>query len=140
MRREQVDCVVGIPAQILSLVRCRGPFADVPSRRLKRVLLCSDHVPERIVQEIKREWACEVFEHYGMTEMGLGGGVDCEAHCGYHVREADLYLEIVDIDTGRPVPAGRFGEIVFTTLTRRGMPFIRYRTGDISRFLPGVCP
>ena len=140
MRREQVECVVGLPVQILSLVRCRGPFANVPSRFLKRVLLCSDHVPERIVQEIKHEWECEVFEHYGMTEMGLGGGVDCEAHSGYHVREADLYFEIVDVDTGEPMPAGQSGEIVFTTLTRRGMPLIRYRTGDISRLLPETCP
>jgi phenylacetate-CoA ligase len=65
--------------------------------------------------------------------------VDCEAHSGYHLREADLYFEIVDADTGEPVPTGQLGEIVFTTLTRRGMPFIRYRTGDVSRLLPADC-
>jgi acyl-coenzyme A synthetase/AMP-(fatty) acid ligase len=81
-----------------------------------------------------------VFEHYGMTEMGLGGGVDCEAHAGYHLREADLYVEIVDPLTGEPLPEGVRGEVVFTTLTRRGMPLVRYRTGDLSRFLPGPCP
>ncbi len=81
-----------------------------------------------------------MFNHYGMTEMGLGGGVDCRALTGYHLREADLYFEIVDPVDGRPLPDGEPGEVVFTTLTRRGMPLIRYRTGDLARFLPGSCP
>ena len=74
-----------------------------------------------------------------MTEMGLGGGVDCAAHMGYHLREADLYFEIIDPTTGEPLPDGETGEIVFTTLHRTAMPLIRYRTGDLSRFLPGPC-
>lgn len=139
MKREQVDCVVGLPVQVLSLIRCCEPQTDVPSGFLTRVLLCSDHVPDSIVRAIREAWNCEVFEHYGMTEMGLGGGVDCQAHAGYHLRESDLYFEIVDTATGQPVPTGQPGEIVFTTLMRRGMPFIRYRTGDISRFVPHPC-
>ena len=75
-----------------------------------------------------------------MTEMGLGGGVQCSARQGYHLREADLYFEIVDPHSGEPLPEGELGEVVFTTLTREGMPLIRYRTGDLSRFLPGQCP
>jgi phenylacetate-coenzyme A ligase PaaK-like adenylate-forming protein len=138
MKREQVECVVGIPVEILSLVR--GSDRDVLSRFLNNVLLCSDHVSDSIVQAIRKKWGCEVFEHYGMTEMGLGGGVDCEAHAGYHLREADLYFEIVDPDNGSPLPVGQAGEIVMTTLTREGMPFIRYRTGDLSRLLPDSCP
>jgi hypothetical protein len=72
--------------------------------------------------------------------MGLGGGVDCEAHAGYHLREPDLYLEVVDPSTGQVLPEGAPGEIVLTTLTRRGMPLVRYRTGDLSRLVPGPCP
>jgi phenylacetate-coenzyme A ligase PaaK-like adenylate-forming protein len=90
----------------------------------------------RIVQEA---WGCAVYDHYGATEMGLGGGVDCRARSGYHAREADLYFEIVDPVTGRPVPDGETGEVVFTTLTREAMPLVRYRTGDMSRFVPGPC-
>ncbi|HOO90690.1 MAG TPA: hypothetical protein PLA74_07685, partial [Syntrophales bacterium] len=85
-------------------------------------------------------WQCDVFNHYGMTEMGLGGGVECEALAGYHIREADLLIEIVDPETGESLHDGEWGEIVFTTLTREGMPLIRYRTGDISRFIPAPCP
>jgi len=107
---------------------------------LKSVLLTMDHVPQAIVRAVEASWGCEVYNHYGMTEMGLGGGVECQARRGYHLREADLYLEIIDPINGSTVPEGEYGEIVFTTLTRRGMPLVRYRTGDISRFIPGDCP
>jgi phenylacetate-coenzyme A ligase PaaK-like adenylate-forming protein len=66
--------------------------------------------------------------------------VECQARQGYHLREADLYVEIVDPLTGQVQPEGEYGEIVLTTLTRCGMPLIRYRTGDVSRFIPGECP
>ncbi|HTP08556.1 MAG TPA: AMP-binding protein, partial [Anaerolineae bacterium] len=108
--------------------------------RLKAVLLSTDHVPNAIKHVIEATFDCKVYNHYGMTEMGLGGGVECEAQCGYHLREADLYFEIIDPSSGEVLPAGECGEVVFTTLTRRGMPLIRYRTGDVSRFIPGHCP
>jgi phenylacetate-CoA ligase len=72
--------------------------------------------------------------------MGLGGGVDCRARAGYHLREADLLFEIIDPVTGRPVPDGESGEVVFSTLTRQAMPLLRYRTGDLSRIIPEPCP
>ena len=135
--RERINSLVGIPTQVLALARC-AEFSR-HSIQLKSILLSTDHVPDVIIQELQRVWKCQVFEHYGMTEMGLGGGLDCKAHVGYHLREADLYFEIID-EQGQPVPDGQEGEVVFTTLTRQGMPLIRYRTGDISRFLLGSCP
>jgi phenylacetate-coenzyme A ligase PaaK-like adenylate-forming protein len=66
--------------------------------------------------------------------------VECHAQDGYHLREADLLAEIVAPKTGNPIPDGVSGEVVFTTLTRRAMPLIRYRTGDVARFLPELCP
>lgn len=75
-----------------------------------------------------------------MTEMGLGGGVFCKALKGYHLREADMLFEIVDTKSGQPVEDGQYGEVVFTTLTRKAMPLIRCRTGDISRFINEACP
>lgn len=138
MAREAVDCIVGIPSQVLALARYANTVAKQPLR-LKSVLLSTDHVPRSIIAELKKLWGCDVFEHYGMTEMGLGGGTDCAAHAGYHLHEADFYFEIVDPLTGEAMPDGQVGEVVVTTLTRRGMPLIRYRTGDISRFLPEPC-
>ena len=134
MRRERVDCLVGVPTQVLALATYG------PELRLKSALLTTDHVPDAIVRRVEAAWGCTAYNHYGMTEMGLGGGVECAARRGYHLREADLLFEIVNPETGAPVPDGTPGEVVFTTLTRRGMPMIRYRTGDISRFLPGPCP
>jgi phenylacetate-coenzyme A ligase PaaK-like adenylate-forming protein len=135
---KQIDCLVGIPTQVLSLVRHKDRDR-VPAGLIKSVLLSSDHVPQVVVDEVMRVWRCSVFEHYGMAEMGFGGGAHCSAHAGYHLREADLLFEIIDPGTGRPVPDGETGEIVFTTLTRKAMPLIRYRTGDLARFIPGPC-
>ena len=74
-----------------------------------------------------------------MTEMGLGCAVSCGELIGCHIRESDLYLEIIDPKTGQVLPDGEEGEVVFTTLTRKGMPFIRYRTGDWSSFINEPC-
>lgn len=135
----RTDTLVGIPAQLLSIAR--HPLAvEIPPGTIKSILLTTDYVPTAIVGELQRLWDCPVFNHYGTTEMGLGGGVECEALNGYHLREADLYVEIVDPDSGEPLPSGVAGEIVFTTLSRKGMPLIRYRTGDLAAFLTEPCP
>ena len=139
MEREKATSIIGLPVQMLALAMNNTALATSAMRRLRSIVLCSDHVPQSLVQTLQRRSAAEVFEHYGMTEMGLGGGVDCHAHMGYHLRETDLYVEIVDPATGMPAPDGDTGEIVFTTLNRTGMPLLRYRTGDLSRFLPGPC-
>jgi phenylacetate-CoA ligase len=133
---QQADCLVGSPTQVLGLARRWKAGHKAP----RTVLLSTDYVPASLVHELEKVWGCEVFNHYGTTEMGLGGGVECEAHRGYHLREVDLYLEIVNPETGEVLPEGEYGEVVFTTLTRRGMPLIRYRMGDRSRFLTGKCP
>lgn len=134
----RTNIVVGIPVQILALARYHEQ-RPVQGISIERILLSTDNVPSTVVNELGRIFGSETFSHYGMTEMGLGGGVDCCCHEGYHMREADLFFEIINPETGEPVPDGDTGEIVFTTLTRRGMPLIRYRTGDLSRFVPVTC-
>jgi phenylacetate-CoA ligase len=136
MESQQADCLVGSPTQILSLARRWNPKNKAP----RTILLSTDYVPAAIVNVLENIWGCKVFNHYGTTEMGLGGGVECEAHRGYHLREADMLFEIVNPETGKSVPDGEYGEVVFSTLTRRGMPLIRYRMGDRSRFIVGECP
>ncbi len=136
LNEQKADCLVGSPTQILGLARRSMPGMHKP----RTVLLSTDHVPASILKFMERTWGCKVFNHYGATEMGLGGGVECEAHRGYHLREADLFLEIIDPRTGASLPPGETGEVVVSTLTRRGMPLIRYRMGDSSRFIDGECP
>jgi phenylacetate-CoA ligase len=132
-------CLVGIPTQVLA-VACSQRGSAIGKGSIGSVLLSTDYVPRAIAETLKRIWDCRVFNHYGMTEMGLGGGVECEALDGYHLREGDLYFEVVDHETGEVCHDGVIGEVVFTTLTRRGMPLIRYRTGDIARNIPEPCP
>ena len=137
--QERFQAVAGLPVPVLALAYyCRH-------RRMRdwfpqRALLSADYVPRSLTERLRADWNCEAFGHYGMTEMGLGGGVECVAHAGQHIREADLYVEIIDPVSTHPLASGETGEVVFTTLTRRGMPLIRYRTGDFSRLLPGICP
>ncbi len=139
LAREKPECIVGFPIQLLAAARAdfegRIPRADI-----KSVLLCSDYIPETVIQELELAWDCEIFSHYGTVETGLGGGVECGSHEGIHIREDDLLFETVHPRTGNPVPTGVEGEITVTTLTRRGMPLIRYRTGDIAALHEETCP
>lgn len=136
MCKERITSLVGIPTQVLALAQY---CAQVGTSKLKSVLLSTDYVPGVLRQQVERIWRCKVFNHYGMTEMGLGGGVECTALSGYHLREADLYFEIIDPVTGHPTAMGEPGQVVFSTLTRVGMPLIRYATGDIARFISERC-
>jgi phenylacetate-CoA ligase len=73
----------------------------------------------------------EAFDIYGLKEMGGPGvAIECPYHDGLHVAEDHFYPEIVDPDTGEPLGDGKVGELVFTSLTREGMPLLRYRTRD----------
>lgn len=99
---------------------------------------------EGLRQKLEEAWgggydACDI---YGLSEIiGPGVAAECrENKGGMHVFEDHFYPEIVDPETGDPVPGGEPGELVLTTLTNRAQPVIRYRTRDITRFLPGDCP
>ena len=138
LRRERPNVVAGTPVALLALARHDAATAAAPTR-VRSVLLSADHAAASLRAALAALWGCEVFEHYGMTEMGLGGGVDCTAHTGYHLREAELLVDIVDPRSGDPLADGETGEVVVTTLTRRALPLVRYRTGDLARRLPGAC-
>ena len=88
--------------------------------------MSADYVPRSICNEVSKSFDCPVFTHYGMTEMGYGGGVECSALNGYHMRDVDLYTEIIDPLTGENVAEGNYGEVVFTTFRQR-----RYATYKI---------
>lgn len=135
---EKIDALVGLPIQILALAR--HPQAGRVRGQLQSVLTSADHLPEAVREAVARAWGVPIFDHYGMTEMALGGGVECAALAGYHLREADFFWEVVHPQSGRPLPPGEAGEVVFTTLGRQAMPLVRYRTGDQARLLVEPCP
>ena len=89
---------------------------------------------------IESAFGMDAVDIYGLSEV-MGPGVACEcveAKDGLHVWEDHFYPEIVDPETGDPVPDGEVGELVFTTLTKEAMPLVRYRTRDLTRLLPGT--
>jgi phenylacetate-coenzyme A ligase PaaK-like adenylate-forming protein len=135
IRNERVTSLVGGPVEIARLARGGAGCGET----VRSVLLSTEYVSDENRRAIEQHWDCKVFEHYGMTESGLGGAVACPVREGYHPREADLLFEVIQPETGTVLPDGAWGELVFTTLTRRAMPFIRYRTGDVSRWMPEPC-
>ena len=139
MRREGVTTGLAT-APTAARLAAKSAADPVIRNNMRTILLSAQFISQADKDIIERSWDCLVYEHYGMTEMGLGGAMACEARDGYHPREADLLFEIIDPDTGAALPDGQYGEVVFTTLTREAMPFIRYRTGDYSRWIPGPCP
>ena len=90
--------------------------------------------------EIEARTGIKAMEAYGLTELcGPGVAFDCEAQNGLHINEDHFLAEIIDPDTFQPLPLGEEGELVFTSLKRRAMPMIRYRTKDISRLWREEC-
>lgn len=139
---QRIDSLAGPPSAIAGLARYSASVgqSEKLASHLQSVLLSAEYVSLSDRRDIERIWRCRVNEHYGMTETGLGGAVGCTEPGGYHVWASALYYEIIDPDTGKTLEPSAWGEIVVTTFARRGMPLIRYRTGDISRWLPGTCP
>jgi 7,8-dihydro-6-hydroxymethylpterin dimethyltransferase len=135
IRSWKLTCAVGLPQHLLALAH------ELGRNFLRSMLLCSDYAPLGLRRQLESICGCETFLHYGATESGLGGAVECSAHRGCHLRESDLLVEIVDPGTGEVVPDGAMGEVVFTTLNREAMPLLRYRTGDMARLtrLPCRC-
>jgi len=84
-------------------------------------------------EKIKEMWDMDVHDIYGLTEMcGPGVSADCDAHDGLHLWEDHFLAEVIDPDTGEQLEPEERGELVLTTLTKEGMPILRYRTRDIT--------
>jgi phenylacetate-CoA ligase len=95
---------------------------------------------ENMRKEIESRYGMKAYDIYGLTEIiGPGVAFECEAQDGLHINEDLFYPEIIDPQTGKVLPAGEKGELVFTTLTKEGTPLLRYRTRDITYFMTEPC-
>ena len=137
-RAQGAECLVGSAAHV-NLLAHAWEKRGLPAGKIRSVLLCWDAAPVAVVRNLERIFGCRVFRHWGMIETGLGGAVECAPGSGMHLRETDVFVEIIDPETGVGLPDGEFGEMAVTTPLRRGMPLIRYRTGDMGRILTGKC-
>jgi phenylacetate-CoA ligase len=128
------------------LGRLREVFAELgldPRRdsRLRLLVIGAEPHSEETRRRIEAQFGVKAFNSYGLSEMnGPGVAFECEYQTGLHVWEDCFIPEIVDPDTLEPVAVGERGELVLTTLDRQAMPILRYRTRDLTRFIPGECP
>ena len=95
---------------------------------------------ENMRKEIQDRLGLKGYNIYGLSEItGPGVSFECEEQNGSHVNEDHFYPEIIDPETLEPLPYGQTGELVFTTLTKEGMPLLRYRTKDLTCLMEGKC-
>jgi phenylacetate-CoA ligase len=127
--------VVGIATYPLRMIEvAREERYDFRATRLRVAILGSEMWSDELRARIEREMGVRTHDIIGMTETGGPGmGIDCAARDGIHVWDDHYLPEIVDPVTGAPLPDGALGELVVTTLTRQGLPLVRYRTRDLTR-------
>ncbi len=107
---------------------------------LKIALVGAEPYTENTRKRIEQMLNIKVFNSFGLSEMnGPGVGMECEQQKGMHIWEDHYIVEIIDPETGENLPDGEIGELVLTSLTRKGMPVIRYRTRDLTRILTEPC-
>jgi len=130
-----VTALAGIatyPLRLIEVARQEG--FDVRKTRLRVAILGSEMWSDELRARIEEAMGVRTYDLIGMTETGGPGmGVDCEARDGIHVWDDHYLPEVVDSETGAGLPDGEPGELVVTTLTRQGLPLIRYRTHDLTR-------
>jgi phenylacetate-CoA ligase len=129
-----VTAIATYPLRMLEVAR--EERFDLASLSLRVGIFGSEMWSDELRARIERELGIRAFDIIGMTETGGPGlGIDCAARAGIHVWEDHYHPEIVDPRTGAVLPDGAEGELVVSTLTREGLPLVRYRTHDLTRVL-----
>jgi phenylacetate-CoA ligase len=127
-------------AVYLAETMCKEGINPRTDLKLRLGLFGAEPWSERIRERVQLELGIEAFDIYGLTELcGPGVSVECNAHKGLHIWEDNFLVETIDPKTGETIPDGQEGELVFTSLTKTGLPVLRYRTRDISVVETEVC-
>src|SRR4051794_38840089 len=132
---------MGTPSYMLTLIdEVEKQGLDPRACSLQIGIFGAEPWTEPMRQEIEERLDIDAVDIYGLSEvMGPGVAQECvETKDGLHVWEDHFYPEVVDPFTAEPLPDGQEGELLFTSLTKEGMPVIRYRTRDLTRLLPGT--
>jgi phenylacetate-CoA ligase len=135
------DIITVTPSYMLAILdEFRRLGIDPRSTSLKVGIFGAEPWTTAMRREIEDAFDMHAVDIYGLSEvMGPGVANECvETKDGLHIWEDHLYPEIIDPVSGKVLPDGKVGELVFTTLTKEGMPVIRYRTRDLTRLLPGT--
>lgn len=133
-----IACTPSYALYLAEAMEKRGMTADDISLRIGA--FGAEPWTEKMRQEIESRLGLKAYNLYGLSEIiGPGVSYECECKNGSHISEDHFYPEIVDPETLEPLPYGTQGELVFTTLTKTGMPLIRYRTRDLCSLMDGKC-
>jgi len=132
LRATVLTAIATYPLRLLEVAR--EEYFDLSTLALRVGIFGSEMWSDELRARIERELAIRSFDIIGMTETGGPGlGIDCAARDGIHVWEDHYLVEIVDPATGALRADGVEGELVVSTLTREGLPLVRYRTHDLTR-------
>ena len=125
-----ICCTPSYAAYIGETVKKLGKSPD--ELKLKAGIFGAEPWTEEMRQEIEKSLGIKAYDIYGLTEIsGPGVAFECECQKGMHINEDNFIAEIIDPDTGEPLPDGTKGELVFTSITKEAFPLLRYRTRDI---------
>ena len=132
-----IACTPSYLLHISEVLEAEGLLGKV---KLKNAICGAEPWTEKMRNEIEQKLNIKAYDIYGLSEvMGPGVACDCEYHEGLHVCEDHFYPEVIDSKTLMPVEEGQTGELVFTTLTKEGLPLIRYRTKDLTSITREKC-
>lgn len=137
----QPRIIMVTPSYMLSILdEFRRQGLDPRQSSLKVGIFGAEPWTNAMRAEIEEAFDMHAVDIYGLSEvMGPGVAMECvETKDGLHIWEDHFYPEIIDPVTGEVLPDGEMGELVFTTLTKEGLPMVRYRTRDLTRLLPGT--
>lgn len=137
-----VTAVCCTPSYFIHMIEvAEAEGMPLPGQKVRTGIFGAEPWSEEMRRYIEEKAGIEAFDIYGLSEIiGPGVAVECREHNGLHIFEDRFYPEIIDPDTGEVLPDGETGELVLTTLSKFAMPMIRYRTRDITKIIPEVCP
>ena len=128
-----VTAIACTPSYLLHIAETLEEAGDIPHIKLKAAVCGAEPWTENMRKQIENKLHINAHDIYGLSEvMGPGVACDCRFHKGLHVYEDHFLPEIIDPETLAPLPAGETGELVFTTITKEGLPLLRYRTRDLT--------
>ena len=132
-----IACTPSYLLHISEVLRDEGLLDKI---KLKSAICGAEPWTEKMRHDIEERLGVDAHDIYGLSEiMGPGVACDCKYHAGLHICEDHFYPEIIDSKTLAPVADGEVGELVFTTLTKEGIPLIRYRTKDLTSIVREKC-
>jgi len=141
IRDFEPDIIMVTPSYMLAILdEYRAKGLDPAASSLQIGIFGAEPWTNSMRREIEAAFDMDAVDIFGISEvMGPGVANECvETKDGLHIWEDHFYPEVIDPQTGEVLPDGKYGEIVFTSLTKQGMPVIRYRTRDLTRLLPGT--